>query len=255
MPQRGSRAGGRGFSSGINAQRRKGARLSTHGGARMGAGRPKGGISQSRRLLLRALQRGLEIAGREKGIAGTDEAVATEAAAQIAADLIRTGRGDEVLKLLAVSQAKIGDGAPGDDEETPLSRALKALPGMVGVPAASLPADPTPAEPEYLPAQSSACAHTESLGATHSGSVTRINQPFFIPQAALPLRTATAPEADADACTVPASPLDARARGAYGRAPAADPAGGEGGHPPLQRAPGTLPLHGKNFEKNPETPL
>lgn len=219
----------------------------------MGAGRPKGGISQSRRLLLRALQRGLEIAGREKGLAGTDEAVATEAAAQIAADLIRTGRGDEVLKLLAVSQAKIGDGAPGDDDETPLSRALKALPGMVGVPAASLPADPTPAEPEYLPAQSSACAPDEPLGATHSGSVARINQPFFIPQAALPLRPT--PEADADACTTPAaSQLDADARGLRGYAAGAHPAGG-GAPPPAGASPGAIYLRGKNFEKNPEPPL
>lgn len=104
--------------------------MSGHGGARSGAGGPQRGVSQARRLMLRALTRGLEIAGREHGLEGDPEAVATETAAQIAADMIRLGRGDEVLKLYVLaSPANDGQGE-GSGKGSVLLDALSKLPGM-----------------------------------------------------------------------------------------------------------------------------
>lgn len=191
-----------------------------HGGARHGAGRPKGGISQSRRLLVGALHRGLEIAGRERGIGGDAEAVATETAAQIAADLIRAGRGDEVLKLLAVSQIKSDEG--GDSQgETPLTRALKQLPGLGAVPLASQSGAVGEQPGEYIHAQSTTCDTAPTTCATDTVSVGRENSPFFLPQRPL-----------------------------FGGAAHPAAAAGEGATPPAAPPRPVFYLDGKNFEKN-----
>lgn len=129
-----------------------------HGGARPGAGRPKGGISDARRLLLAGLERGLARAADEQGLtpAGTDQAErATAAIAAIAYDLIRAGRGDEVVKIYALSATKLpADEAP----RSPLAAALARLPGMCAeVESGTAPAQPSAARQPRL-IESTACA-------------------------------------------------------------------------------------------------
>lgn len=100
-----------------------------HGGARAGAGRPQGGISDVRRRLVRGIERGLAAAAREAGIpGGTDEELVTGAVADIAYGMIRAGRGPEVVALYAQLAAR-GDGQDGGS--SPLAAALDRLPGMV----------------------------------------------------------------------------------------------------------------------------
>ncbi len=102
------------------------------GGARSGAGAPKRGVSQARRLLVDALHRGLEQAGRLKGLNGSPHEVATEAAARIACDMVLAGRGDEVLKLYAIATPATDDLAGSGGRKSALMEALERLPGMVG---------------------------------------------------------------------------------------------------------------------------
>ncbi len=102
------------------------------GGARSGAGAPKRGVSQARRLLVDALQSGLEQAGRLKGLTGSPEEVATQAAARIACDMVLAGRGDEVLKLYAIATPASDDPPGGGGRKSALMEALERLPGMVG---------------------------------------------------------------------------------------------------------------------------
>lgn len=128
-----------------------------HGGARPGAGRPKGGISDARRLLLAGLERGLARAADEQGLtqAGADQAErATAAIAAIAYDLIRAGRGDEVVKIYALSATKLpSDEAP----RSPLAAALARLPGMCAeVESGTAPAQ-TPAARQPRLIESTAC--------------------------------------------------------------------------------------------------
>ncbi len=107
-----------------------------HGGARPGAGGPRGGISQLRRTLNAAIVDGLALAGREKGLVGDRELVARQAAAHIVSDMILAGRGEEVLKLGAVVAPKMPDrGGDGglDDDESPVLAALSRMPGMLRV--------------------------------------------------------------------------------------------------------------------------
>ncbi len=102
--------------------------MSSHGGARSGAGRPKGGVSQTRRLLSDAITKGLATAGRRKfgeEMSQDDEAAATQTAAMIVSDMIEAGQGADVLKLWAQVSSK-------DQQEqtqgNSLEAALKALP-------------------------------------------------------------------------------------------------------------------------------
>ena len=100
-----------------------------HGGARAGAGRPQGGISDVRRRLVRGIERGLADAARAAGIPGdSDEELVTGAVADIAYGMIRAGRGPEVVALYAQLAAR-GDGQDGGS--SPLAAALDRLPGMV----------------------------------------------------------------------------------------------------------------------------
>lgn len=105
-----------------------------HGGSRSGAGRPKGGVSDARRLLLSGLQRALADAAAEAGLieAGASEAErATVGIANIARGLIQAGRGDEVVKLYALSVTKAGSGEGEGSGKSPFLEALARLPGMV----------------------------------------------------------------------------------------------------------------------------
>lgn len=101
------------------------------GGSRPGAGRPTGGVKQVNRLLVDAIDKGLAMAAEARGLPGeTDEELAASAAAQIAAEMVLAGRGDEVLKLRVLAMPK-NAGAAGDPKEgeTWLTRALGQLPG------------------------------------------------------------------------------------------------------------------------------
>ena len=106
-----------------------------HGGARSGAGRPKGGVSEARRLLLSGLQRALADAAAEAGLieaGASEEDRATVGIANIARGLIQAGRGDEVVKLYALSVTKAGSGGEGEGSgKSPFLEALRRLPGMV----------------------------------------------------------------------------------------------------------------------------
>ncbi len=183
--------------------------MASHGGTRAGAGRPEGGVSQAKRLLNRALMRGLEIAGRERGLVGDADEVATEAAARIASDLVLAGRGDEVLKLLAVAGVN-DDKKPG--EKSPLLHALERMPGMPAAQGAPITGQtftqaPDPADiPATRPADNQSEAQTSA--------------PFFALQRPL----------------LPAE-----------LAPAQAPGGG--GAPPLPAPAPHMGLRAENFEK------
>jgi len=201
------------------------------GGARPGAGRPQGGISQARRLIIRGLQRGLASAMRAKGIEGEEEELAVEAVARIASDLILAGQGRDVLAIYAQAAPKSDDGElePGG-HKSPLVRALERLPGMVPGPESSRAALDEK-ENAVIPA-------IQAQGATHPQSVVPSGQPFFTPQKQL-----LPPDLDA--------PEIGRA-GHLTRGPDVRPAA-RPGHPlppgPLAPPPYT-PGYTGNFEKN-----
>lgn len=144
------------------------------GGARAGAGRPVGGMSQSRRLIIQGLQRGFEKAGRARGLMGEGEEVVIESIAQVAADLILGGNGRDALALLVGAAPKDGDG---EREKSPLVRALERLPGMVSGPERSQ-TEPGERADAVIP-------EVYDGGATHPQSVALPHQPFFAPQARL----------------------------------------------------------------------
>ncbi len=207
--------------------------MAGHGGARPGAGAPKGGISQARRLLLRGLQRGLAHAGRAKGLEGDEEEVATQSVAMIASDMVLAGQGRDVLAIWAQAAPKGDEGDP-DAKKSPLLRALERMPGLGSVPDSSQPA--------IAPAQNRAESTENAQAPTDPASVTLPDQPFFSPQ-----RTLLPPSLDA-AHPLPSSPDPARAP--LARAPS----GGGGGtpYPPSAAPPGFIPLGTGNFEKIPE---
>lgn len=179
-------------------------------------------MSHARRLIVKALQDGFERAGREAGMEGSPEAVATQAAAEVAFQMIKGGRGDEVLKLyvLAAPAAE----APGEGgSKSLLMQALE----RIGVPAESLDSDNQDEEldgtrPEALPPGD---GKSDGGGSESPGLV--IEQP----QAEL----------------LPRSPLElAGPRGAYGGRAGRPPHPGTPPAPPAR----SIPLGDKNFESD-----
>lgn len=147
--------------------------MAGHGGVRQGAGRPEGGISQARRLILQGLQRGFEKAGRKKGLTGEAEEVVVESIAHVAADLILAGQGRDALAILVQAAPKGDDGEGGDGKKSPLVRALERLPGLAGGPQSARTDETDPAntaKPELIP-----------VGPQHPQS----GAPFFTPQVPL----------------------------------------------------------------------
>ena len=108
-----------------------GIRIMQNGGYRPGAGRPKGGISQTRRLLQSAITKGLAHAGRTKypdRVSTTDlEAAAVDTAAMIVSDMIQAGQGHEVIKVWAQVATKETDGQNSQSKNI-LADALSRLP-------------------------------------------------------------------------------------------------------------------------------
>lgn len=214
--------------------------MAGHGGSRIGAGRPEGGISQTRRLLVGALKRGLALAGRQKfRLEGDEETLAMETAAMVAADMVLAGRGDEVLKLYAVATSRDGEAAGGSEgrRKSALVSALERLPGMVVVPgqsdAGSSPLPSSDKTGEYDPS------------ATDQKSVTHLNGPFFSLQ--LPLTPGGGGTIDAASQLSDAGydRADLVAREATGRG------AGYPLHPPAHPSAG-IHLRAENFEKNSE---
>ena len=117
------------------------------GGFRPGAGRPVGGISESRRLLDLAIKRGLADAARDGGLSGSDEDLSLATVAEIVRQMARSGAGDKVLAIWSQVAPKDepranNPGQAGDDSD--LSRAYRRMPGAVGAPVAYLPGVPRP---------------------------------------------------------------------------------------------------------------
>ncbi|PKM43234.1 MAG: hypothetical protein CVV05_15420 [Gammaproteobacteria bacterium HGW-Gammaproteobacteria-1] len=208
------------------------------GGRRAGAGRPEGGISQARRLLVAALNRGLAIAGREKGLKGSEEEVATESAAQIAADMIRSGRGDEVLKLYAVAAPKGDEDGGQKGGRSALLDALTRLPGAIEAPQASR----IPDNDEQTPTKSEDYARcsTDTQSGVHLRDAPEppFEGMFFQPQ---PLLFAPS--------LLPAAAGQGAHDGQGSRAPATPPT------PPHAEPSPAIGLRGENFEKNESAPL
>ena len=200
------------------------------GGARPGAGRPPGGISQTRRLLLQGLHRGFELAGRERGLTGEADEVVIESIARVASDLILAGAGRDALAILAQSAPKSDDyDDPGGERKSPLVQALERLPGLA----------PGSAQSQNYPQLAVTPENTEQQrgGATYTQSVAPPGQPFFSPQQRL-----LPPDLDApgrECARDLARPQDASA-----------PVGGGYPPPPRSASPPYTPGCTTNFEKN-----
>ena len=186
--------------------------MSSHGGARSGAGRPKGGVSQTRRLLSAAITKGLATAGRRKfgsEMSQDDETAATQTAAMLVADMIDAGQGADVLKLWAQVSSK-------DQQEQPqgssLEAALKALPSASCVALVTQAGD----SGEQMPVKTIVCSgrttdnESDVLPPQPAGST------YFAPQQPLLIDRQT-----------------------------------PGGHPPSGQPPHPIYLDSENFEKNP----
>lgn len=107
--------------------------METRGGARVGAGRPMGGVTQTRRLIAGAIQKGLAQAGRKKypGVISleNEEQAAVETAAMIVDDMIQSGQGNDVMKLWAAVAIKEGNDGSENHSRNTLAEALSKLPG------------------------------------------------------------------------------------------------------------------------------
>lgn len=191
------------------------------GGQRPNAGRPAGGISQVRKLLNDAIIKGLNYAGRTKGLEGTPEEVATESAARIVSDMILAGQGSDVIKIMVMAAPKSEDGQ-GNGKESPVLAALQKLPGLVNGPQSS-PAEQADGETSRHP-------ETCDASASDNESVADVQRPFFAPQQTLPIVEPGAPAAD-------------RTGPARGTPP-----------PPARVSPDTMGLGTENFEKNETSP-
>lgn len=213
--------------------------MAGHGGARPFAGAPRGGISETRRLLLRGLKRGLSIAGRAKGLEGSDDEVAVESVARIASDLILAGQGRDVLAIFAQASAK-GDGADDPENASPLQRALNRLPGLK---------NGTDVSREGLEQPAIAADSRENATRpTDAGSVEHQNQPFFAPQ-----RILLPPDMDPTPPPVRTPAAELLPPGARGILDGARAPGGAGaGDPPTPHPatpPPRTPLDAEIFEK------
>lgn len=215
--------------------------MAGHGGARPGAGAPKGGISQARRLLVRGLQRGLAHAGRVKyGIAGDEEEAAMQSVAMIASDMVLAGQGRDVLAIWAQAAPKGDEGDEGGKKSVLLA-ALESLPGLGSV--------PNPSQLPRKPAENAAESKENEPLPTYPAFVTPSDQPFFSPQGnLLPPSTLPPPVGvfSGDQALEPAS-----ARANQGASPRRG--GGTGTpYPPSARPPGILHPDTENLEKNSE---
>lgn len=164
-----------------------------NGGYRPGAGRPKGGISQTRRLMASAIAKGLAHAGRTKYpdmVSPTDmEEAAADTAAMIVSDMIQAGQGNEVIKLWAQVAIKESDGQNSQSKNI-LADALSRLPSPSHVSDMSQSHNPEPQTPDNTGLDEGRPTDTKSIGA--------LNLPFFAPQVPLDLDSQDDPEQTCD---------------------------------------------------------
>ena len=153
--------------------------MASHGGTRTGAGRPQGGVSQSRRLINTAITRGLAHAGRirypdQVNGADLDEA-ATQTAAMIVSDMIQAGQGNDVIKIW--SQVATKDNDKETASKNVLAEALARLPARSQVPDESR--NNTADDESLINTWVTDGGTTDyKSGGTH-------NQPYFAPQGCL----------------------------------------------------------------------
>ena len=149
--------------------------METRGGARLGAGRPQGGVSQARRLITAAIHQGLADAGRKKypSLVSVDpEVAAVQTAAMIVDDMIQAGKGGDVLKLWATVAMKENPDDKANNKHS-LAAALSRLPGAGQVPDVSRFGNNKPDAPELVG------------GATHIERGDPAKMPYFAPQGCL----------------------------------------------------------------------
>ncbi len=151
-----------------------------NGGYRPGAGRPRGGISQTRRLIASAITKGLAHAGRVKYPNMVDsndlEEAAADTAAMIVSDMIQAGQGNEVIRVWAQVAIKESEGQNSQSKNI-LANALSRLP------APSHDADMTQSqEPEPQPADNKGLGDYRPTDYKSKGAP---NLPFFAPQVPL----------------------------------------------------------------------
>ena len=160
-----------------------------NGGYRPGAGRPKGGISQTRRLLDSAITKGLAHAGRTKYpdmVSTTDlEAAAVDTAAMIVSDMIQSGQGHEVIKVWAQVASRETSGQNNPSKNI-LADALSRLPSASHVTDMSQTYE---SEPE--PLDNTGLADDRPTDTKSNGA---LNLPFFAPQVPLDLDSQDDPE-------------------------------------------------------------
>ena len=153
--------------------------MASHGGARTGAGRPQGGISQARRLINTAITKGLAHAGRIRypdQVNGDDlDEAATQTAAMIVSDMIQAGQGNDVIKIW--SQVATKDNDKETASKNVLAEALARLPARSQGPDVS----------HNNNANSECLINTgdEDMGTTDYKSGGADNQPYFTPQGCL----------------------------------------------------------------------
>lgn len=125
-------------------------------------------------MLVRALETGLAQAAHLQGFHGTREELAELSAATIAADMIRAGRGDEVLKIYA--SVAPAEGEKDQGKKSWLSETLGKLPGVNGA---------DPARDTTHQDQEQDAAPFAGLGAPDSQSTGREKMPTFTHQVPL----------------------------------------------------------------------
>lgn len=212
--------------------------MAGHGGARPGAGAPKGGISQARRLLMRGLQRGLAHAGRAKGLIGDEEEVATQSVAMIASDMVLAGQGRDVLAIWAQAAPKGDEGDEGGKKSVLLA-ALESLPGLGSV--------QNPSQLPRKPAENAAESKKNEPLPTYPAFVTRSDQPFFSPQGnLLPPSVLPPPHPASDDASPSIVPATSSARAGVART---QEEGAGTPYPPSARPPGILHPDTENLEK------
>ncbi|WP_448215291.1 hypothetical protein [Endozoicomonas sp. 2B-B] len=173
--------------------------MAGHGGARAGAGRHKGGVSQLNQIMRAAITKGLAHAGREKYgevVTGDDQEAAAITGAMIISDMIHSGQGADVLKLAAVIQTK---DTGSDSQGSTLEDSLKRLPALSRDTFMPSEGDDTEQKPTITTNYNQSPTDTESevpVLAPESGT-------FFAPQQSLLMDANPSPAAERQAPPTP----------------------------------------------------
>lgn len=158
--------------------------MSGHGGYRAGAGAPRGGISDTRRRLLAAIESGVEKAGRHVGLTGSREEVIEETGARMVCDLILSGQVRDVLAIWGQNATKDKEQNGDKNGKGSLVSALHQASNMLanGTKTVQTPHDQT-RDPATTPHNADRTRDTESTAPLKSPD----DGLTFIPQKSLPL--------------------------------------------------------------------